>query len=148
MVYSPIVSGVAKSRHRTGSTPAEVGRRIKERREARGLTQTELGAAAGITQGTLSSIERGKTQNPEVGTILNLASALKTSPYLIVFDHMPPDAMEHTVAALIHVWDRLNPAQRLQVVAYAQGLVDSKNDKSREDLPKPVPPKPQRPGSH
>lgn len=145
MPDAPIVLDVGKSRHRLGSRPEEVGRRIKERREARGLKQEELALEAGITQGTLSAIERGKTKNPEAGTLLNIASALNTSPYLIVFDHIPPDAMQHTVAALVHVWDRLSAAQRLQVIAYAQGLVDANN---RQDLPKPVAPKPQRPGSH
>lgn len=142
--YLPIVPGMAKHRPRTGSRPEEVGRRIKERRDKLGLKQNDVAAAAGITQGTYSQIETGKTKNPEAGTLLNIASALHTSPYLIVFDHIPPEAMEHTIAAMVHVWDRLSAAQRLQVIAYAQGLVDAKP----QDGARPVVPKQQRPGSH
>ncbi len=122
----------------------EMGTRIKARRDALGLTQNDLAGHAGITQGSLSRIERGHTKNPEVGTILNIATGLSTSPYILVFDHYDPPGMGHAIAALVHVWDLLTAPQRLQVVAYAQGLVDSnpKPDKGRKPDPRPSP------GSH
>lgn len=117
--------------------PSHVGNRIKERRELIGVTQEQLAAQAGITQPTLSSIERGDTKRPEAVTILAIAAALRTSPYLLVYDHVPPSAMQHTVAALVDLWDRLDDAQRKQVVAYAQGLVDSRGDHPNKLLPAP-----------
>ena len=108
--------------------PSHVGKRIKERRDLLGVTQDQLAALAGITQPTLSSIERGDTKRPEAVTILAIAAALRTSPYLLVYDHVPPSAMQHTVAALVDLWDRLDEDQRKQVVAYAQELDDSRGD--------------------
>jgi transcriptional regulator with XRE-family HTH domain len=110
-------------------SPRDVGRRIKERRELLEVTQERLAAQAGITQPTLSAIERGDTKRPEAVTILAIAAALRTSPYLLVYDHAPPAAMQHTVAALVDLWDRLDDDQRKQVVAYAQGLADAKGAK-------------------
>lgn len=120
--------------------PKEMGARIRAARNALGLTQNELAANAGITQGSLSRIEGGHTQNPEIGTILNIATGLGTSPYILVFDHYDPPGMGHAIAALVHVWDLLTAPQRLQVVAYAQGLVDSNPpDKGRKPAPRPSP---------
>jgi transcriptional regulator with XRE-family HTH domain len=110
---------------RQSSRPEDIGRRIKERREARGFTQEQLAAVSGVTQGTLSSLEKGRTKEPEASTILSVAAALKTSPYMLMYDHLPPAAVEHTIAAIAHVWDRLTDRQRLQVIAYAQGLLDA-----------------------
>jgi len=42
--------------------PDIVGRRVRQLRLARKLTQVELAEAAGITQSTLSEIERGTRQ--------------------------------------------------------------------------------------
>jgi transcriptional regulator with XRE-family HTH domain len=128
-----------------GSRPEAVGQRIRERREQRGIQQQELAAMAGIDQSTLSQIETGKTKNPEAGTILNVAAALQVSPYLLVFDHIPPAAMQHTIAAMVEVWDRLTDRQRLQVIAYAQGLIDA----SGKQRPDPQPdPRPRNPRDH
>lgn len=122
------------------------GRRIRERRLALGLTQTEVATQVGMTQPTFSSLERGKTDEPMASTLLGIAAALRTSPYLLMYDHAPPAAMEHTIAAMVDIWDRLTDRQRLQVVAYAQGLVDANpNDPPR--LPPPHPKAPPR-GSH
>lgn len=114
------------------ATPEEIeeakrrGERIRKRRwdELR-LTQNYVAERVGITQPTLSALERGETIDPEAGTLLGIAAVLQTSPYLLMYDHVPPEAMQHTVAALVDIWDRLDEKQRLQVVAYAQGLVDS-----------------------
>ena len=138
------------SKRTRGSRPEDIGRRIRERREDRGLKQEDLAQRAGITQGTLSSLEKGRTKEPEASTILALSAALQTSPYVLMYDHVPPEAMEHTVAALIDVWDRLDERQRLQVVAYAQGLIDSAGKQVTPGPRKQQPPVSRKPssGSH
>lgn len=53
--------------------------RLRREREARGLTQPALGAAAGRTKQTISAIETGQTQAPEHDTITAIAAALGVS---------------------------------------------------------------------
>ena len=56
----------------------EVGRRLREARRRRGLSQSEVSQSAGITQASLSNYETGKRELP-LSTILNLAAALDVS---------------------------------------------------------------------
>ncbi len=59
--------------------------RIKELREAQGLSQVELARLAGIRPATLSRIETGKTTGIDFDTLEKLAKALGCDPgYLIV----------------------------------------------------------------
>jgi transcriptional regulator with XRE-family HTH domain len=55
--------------------PAGVGKRIRELREARGLSQTGLARKARIGRVTLARIEAG-TQIPTLATLQRLARAL------------------------------------------------------------------------
>lgn len=57
---------------------AEVGKRIKEKRKELRLTQVEVAKRAGISQSSLSDIEK-VTKNPSVITIELIASALSCS---------------------------------------------------------------------
>jgi transcriptional regulator with XRE-family HTH domain len=52
-----------------------LGAAIRELREKRGVTQETLAYESGVTVGTLSLIERGKS-NPAWGTVKRIASAL------------------------------------------------------------------------
>jgi transcriptional regulator with XRE-family HTH domain len=52
-----------------------LGRAIRELREKRGTTQEDLAHEAGVTVGTLSLIERGRS-NPAWGTVRRIAAAL------------------------------------------------------------------------
>jgi transcriptional regulator with XRE-family HTH domain len=56
-------------------------------REARGMTQRALSDASGITEMVISRLERGATANPELATVIKLASALGVS----VADLVPRD---------------------------------------------------------
>ena len=55
-----------------------LGAAIRELRTKRSVTQEDLAHAAGVTVGTLSLIERGRS-NPAWGTIKRIASALNTT---------------------------------------------------------------------
>lgn len=50
--------------------------RIKQERERRGLSQEEMAELANTSQAQISQVETGN-RVPTVGTLLNLASALK-----------------------------------------------------------------------
>jgi DNA-binding XRE family transcriptional regulator len=52
-----------------------VGAAIRQLRDKRGVTQEDLAHDAGVTTGTLSLIERGKS-NPAWGTVKSIAAAL------------------------------------------------------------------------
>lgn len=53
--------------------------RIRELREQMGISQTELAAAARITQAAISAIERGEVKSPSLETARNIARALGTT---------------------------------------------------------------------
>ena len=53
-----------------------LGENIRRLREARGLSQNALAAAAGLDQGHLSTIEGGKRANPTAAVLVALARAL------------------------------------------------------------------------
>jgi transcriptional regulator with XRE-family HTH domain len=55
-----------------------LGAAIRQLRDKRGVTQEDLAHDAGVTTGTLSLIERGKS-NPAWGTIKSIATALGVS---------------------------------------------------------------------
>lgn len=56
------------------------GQRIKAKRLALGLKQIPLAKAAGITQGTLSAIEKGHTKALYGATLVGLTEGLGVSP--------------------------------------------------------------------
>ncbi len=64
-------------------TPAEVvGERIRERREALGLSQADLAARARIDIGTLSKLENGRSgaRGPTLARLYQVAAALRVQP--------------------------------------------------------------------
>lgn len=60
-----------------------IGRRLRERRVALGLTQEEVGWAAGVAQGSISHYEHGKNEVP-LGVLLSLCRVLGLSPLEVV----------------------------------------------------------------
>jgi transcriptional regulator with XRE-family HTH domain len=53
---------------------------LKEIRTAKGITQEDLEASSGVTQTTISSLERGTNKRPSWETVRRLASALNVAP--------------------------------------------------------------------
>lgn len=71
------------------------GEKIKELRTSKGLTQTQLAATIGITQGFLGLIERGERKGHDAGLINRLAAALDVpldsfAPYISPGVTLPP----------------------------------------------------------
>lgn len=63
----------------------DIGGLVQRHRDAAGLTQDELAARAGVTQGTLSAIE-GNRRYPTFGTLLRLLDVLDLRLELAVSD--------------------------------------------------------------
>lgn len=64
-----------------------LGKRVKLRRQALQLSQTELAKAVGISQQSLYKIEAGITENPR--DLSKIAKALKVSPVWLAFGTTP-----------------------------------------------------------
>jgi transcriptional regulator with XRE-family HTH domain len=56
-----------------------IGTRLKQLREAHGLTQQELAVAADVSVSIVFQIEQGRQTNPKIATLLALAGALGVS---------------------------------------------------------------------
>jgi putative transcriptional regulator len=56
-----------------------MGYKIKEFREALGMTQEELALKSGVSRGTISALEDGSERNTTTKTLLNIANALGTT---------------------------------------------------------------------
>ena len=68
-------------------TKGLLGRRVKDLRTKRGLTQEKLAELAAIDVKYLGGIERG-TENPTIGTLEKLSNALAVKVFQIVeFEH-------------------------------------------------------------
>lgn len=61
-----------------------IGERVKRLRTARGLSQIELGARAGVAQSTISGIEKGDRQI-QPSSLIELAHALHTEAYYLKY---------------------------------------------------------------
>lgn len=58
----------------------DLGRMVRDGREAKGLTQEELAQAANLALATLRKIETGRTAEPGVFTVLVLWAILGLAP--------------------------------------------------------------------
>lgn len=63
-----------------------MGYKIKEFREARGMTQEQLSASSGVSRGTISALENGTTRTTTTKTLLQIARALGATIDQIFFE--------------------------------------------------------------
>lgn len=62
-----------------------MGERIKRLREAKGLTQEELGRRCGVSKSAVSQWENGDTQNLRLTSLLKLLDVLGTDLRYLVY---------------------------------------------------------------
>ena len=67
---------------------AEVGRRVRNARDKRGLTQEALATLVSLTRTSITNIEKGR-QKLLAHTIMDLAIALKIPPATLLPDNHP-----------------------------------------------------------
>lgn len=65
-----------------------LGERIKQRRQELGLSQNTLAKRIGVTQGTISQMESGVSQNST--KIVDISNALNVSPEYLLYGKNPP----------------------------------------------------------
>lgn len=61
------------------SSVSVIGQRIRQRREAVGLTQTDLARLSDTTQASIARVETGETQSPRSAVLVAIARALSTT---------------------------------------------------------------------
>lgn len=69
----------------TSHDPGTLGKRVRLAREARQLTQEQLGQLAGISQKAVAKIELDKQGPPKRKTLMGLAKALQVPPSWIEY---------------------------------------------------------------
>jgi transcriptional regulator with XRE-family HTH domain len=85
-----------------------LGRRIRELRKARNLTQEQFGERTGINYKYLGAVERGQ-ENPTVKVLERIARVLRVElRELFVFEHLEPDSktLKRRIIQLIEGNDR------------------------------------------
>lgn len=93
------------------------GDRIREMREARGMTQGELALACGYTsRSTINKIEKGAYET-RLSTIQKIAKALNCDPDYLVFGER--DDMINEIKQL---FDQLTPEQQEATLAFLRTL--------------------------
>lgn len=61
-----------------------LGMRIKQRRQAKGMTLRQLSEASGVTYGYICELETGKKSNPGVFTLRKIAVPLRTTVGVLI----------------------------------------------------------------
>lgn len=112
-----------------------IGERVRLLRKKRGFSQVELSALAGVSQGSLSLIEKNKTEMPAGDTLAGLCRALKTTPDFLVAGAGDPDSIDSAIQEheLVFLWRDLPEEARRLVLENAHSVkrafTTSKNEK-------------------
>ena len=108
-----------------------VGKRIKDLREMRKITQGELARLAGVKVSTLSDLENGYTWRPRGDTLVKLAAALDVEPDSI----MSRDGISALMARpgskeadLLHTFQSLSETNRTALLAAAHAMMETQPD--------------------
>ena len=105
-------------------TKENIGRRIKEARAKRGMTQEQLAERTDITIVYLSELERG-LKLPSLTVFVNIAEALHVSTDSLLRDDLET-GKEYIYDDLTKKLERLSPKQRIAVAdivdAYIRNL--------------------------
>lgn len=70
----------------------DIGKKIKEARKNKGMTQEELGNIVGVQKSAIAKYESGRVVNIKRSTLQKIASALNIRPSELVFEDSPKDS--------------------------------------------------------
>jgi transcriptional regulator with XRE-family HTH domain len=110
---------------------SDVGRRIRRRREALGITRAELAHRSGLSEDALGLVERG-TCLPRVENLLRLSDALRVAPASLL-EGAPRAAGRASIALdrlLSYLGDR-SEADIQMVHDVARGVLERKRKRER-----------------
>jgi transcriptional regulator with XRE-family HTH domain len=99
-----------------------LGQRVRQRREALGISQLALAEAAGLSLNFVGALERGEYA-PRLATLDGLAAALRTTASELLRDQGPARVEGDAWAVqLLAVARRLSPPDRQTLVLVARAL--------------------------
>jgi transcriptional regulator with XRE-family HTH domain len=107
------------------------GARIKELREAKKLTQNELGERCGVGKATVSKWEHQEQPNIELEVFFKLADALDIDPRELATGHIderPKVRLSPASMAAARGLERLHPDLKLNLEMLIQTLVTSASE--------------------
>ena len=104
----------------------ELGKRIRNAREVRGMTQRQAARAAGIATDMISRLENGRYQSPGLRTLVRIADGLGASVTELLPDKSEPQpsvelSQRSRLIALAH---RAEPEQLELLVEIATLIVN------------------------
>lgn len=118
-----------------------IGEKIRACREAKHLTQTELGLTCGVAKQTIFKYETGVVTNIPLDKLKLMASALGVSAAYLMGWEDAPDSKEkpsedkktapelsESVKKLISVMSQLTPENQRIVLAAAKGFLQEQNE--------------------
>ncbi|WP_425477033.1 helix-turn-helix domain-containing protein [Cognatiluteimonas weifangensis] len=104
----------------------QLGDRIKSARERACLSQAELASQSGITQQSLSNLERGKSRSLNGDALLQMARALGCSPDWLVYgdgaSSSDSAALREDEQLLLSIFRGLGREEKRLVVRLLRGL--------------------------
>lgn len=121
----------------------ELGSSIRRARELTGMTQVELAALAGVSQGALSRLERARGVSAPLVSVLRILAALQADLRSLPPDAIPADvrrlldlpllgepghdapAQETPLGRLLEAYRGLQPAERAQFVRVATATAEA-----------------------
>lgn len=101
-----------------------IGERVRFLRKKRGYSQVELAALVGISQGSLSLIERNETEVPAGSTVAGLCRALRTTPDFLIAGAGDPDSIDSAIQEheLVFLWRDLPEEARKLILENAHAV--------------------------
>lgn len=104
----------------------DLGARVRTQRERLGMSQSQLAAAAGMSQPSLSRLEAGRGGEPMAGTLLRLANALRVpTDWLLgrTDQVVPSDVLQFDPDAreMLRGYSRLNQSDRKHMAQWPTG---------------------------
>lgn len=114
----------------------DMGKKLRELRDARGLTQREVANAVGVTEATVSRWESGHINNMRRDKIESLAKVLQVSPLVIMGrdDESPAPPAAQPPTAPYH--PELTKRDERDIMISASSLSPVLNEEEREHLRK------------
>lgn len=99
-----------------------IGTRIKEAREAKGLTQEQLAEIVGLSSTHISVIERG-VKAPKLETFIEIANALDVTSDSLLLDVLD-NSLQITTTELSEQIKRLPPKEQRKILKAVRALVE------------------------
>jgi len=122
--FAAIVSALDLSQCHVMGRMSTIGERVRFLRKARGFSQVELAGLVGISQGSLSLIERNETEVPAGSTVAGLCRALRTTPDFLIAGAGDAYSIEGAMQEheLVFLWRDLPAEARRLVLENAQSV--------------------------